>query len=302
MKKIITMLLLLFILITPVKAFAANNVSVEAKVIGEIKKDSNIEIFVNLSDVDKLYAASIDFIYNTNQLKVESINSTEYVTKHIDNIMELGGETNKNGNTASYSFTFLGDLDGLSESGTLVKIKAKVLNDDKLSINEDNMKVKLVQRYGDTVRNYDYKFLGYNGVNDSSSGSSNESNNGSNNNGSNNTSGNGGAGGNSSFTSDSGNSGSNSLSNAEGNNLQSSDNKSSNDGKSNDKNNSNGESSSNSEDNKENRDKSSNNNDGKMEVSKNNIANVVYVLMAIVILGGLGYYYYKFRKNKNKDN
>lgn len=293
MKKIITMLLLLFILITPVKAFAANNASIEIKVNGEVKKDSDIEIFVNLSSIDKLYAASIDFIYNTNQLKVESINSTEYVTKHIDNIMELGGETNKNGNTASYSFTFLGDLDGLSESGTLVKIKAKVLNDDKLSINEDNMKVKLVQRYGDTVRNYDYKFLGYNGVNDSSSGSSNESNN---------ISGNGGADGNSSFTSDIGNSGSNSLSNAESNNSQSSDNKSSNNENSNDKNNLNGESSSNSKDNKENRDKSSNSNDGEMEVSKNNIANVVYVLIVIVVLGVLGYYYYKFRKNKNKDN
>lgn len=293
MKKIITMLLLLFILITPVKAFAANNASIEIKVNGEVKKDSDIEIFVNLSSIDKLYAASIDFIYNTNQLKVESINSTEYVTKHIDNIMELGGETNKNGNTASYSFTFLGDLDGLSESGTLVKIKAKVLNDDKLSINEDNMKVKLVQRYGDTVRNYDYKFLGYNGVNDSSSGSSNESNN---------ISGNGGADGNSSFTSDIGNSGSNSLSNAESNNSQSSDNKSSNNENSNDKNNLNGESSCNSKDNKENRDKSSNSNDGEMEVSKNNIANVVYVLIVIVVLGVLGYYYYKFRKNKNKDN
>jgi Cohesin domain len=302
MKKILVILLAVFIVIAPVKAFAASDASVEVKVSGDVKKGSNIEILVDVKNVDNLYAASIDFTYNTNQLEVESIKPTEYITKNIDNIMELGGETDKNGDTAIYSFTFLGDVDGLMGSGTLVKINAKVLNNDELSITKENMKIKLVQKADGTVKNYDYNFIGYNGVNDSSSGSSNEYNNGSNNNGSNNTSGNGGVDGNSSFTSDSGNSGSNSLSNAESNNLQSSDNKSSNDGKSNDKNNSNGESSSNSEDNKEIRDKSSNNNDGKMEVSKNNIANVVYVLMAIVVLGGLGYYYYKFRKNKNKDN
>lgn len=324
MKKILVILLAVFIVIAPVTAFAASDASVEVKVSGEVKKGSNIEILVDIKNVDNLYAASIDFTYNTNQLEVESIKSTEYITKNIDNIMELGGETDKNGDTATYSFTFLGDVDGLMGSGTLVKINAKVLNNDKLSITKENMKIKLVQKADGTVKNYDYNFIGYNGGNDSSSSSSNGSSSGSsngnlsngsntgsnndssNNGGSNDTSGNGSSNGNSGST------GSNNLSNEEGDNKVSSNNKYSsnkiNAGSNgenkdnNDENNSDGESSSNSKDNKENKDKNLNSNDSKIEVSKNNIANVAYVLIAIGVVGGVGYYYYKFRKNKNKDN
>ncbi|WP_322390111.1 cohesin domain-containing protein, partial [Clostridium perfringens] len=140
--------------IAPVKTFAASNASVEVNVSGEVKKGSNIEILVDVMNVDNLYAASIDFTYNTNQLEVESIKPTEYITINIDNIMELGGETNKNGDTATYSFTFLGDVDVLMESGTLVKINAKVLNNDKLSITKENMKIKLIQKADGTVKNY----------------------------------------------------------------------------------------------------------------------------------------------------
>jgi Cohesin domain len=299
MKKILVILLAVFMVIAPVKTFAASNASVEVNVSGEVKKGSNIEILVDVKNVDNLYAASIDFTYNTNQLEVESIKPTEYITKNIDNIMELGGETNKNGDTATYSFTFLGDVDVLMESGTLVKINAKVLNNDKLSITKENMKIKLIQKADGTVKNYDYKFIGYNGQDDSNSNLSNDSNTGSSNN----------------------NVGSNGTSNEKNDNSQGSDNKkvssnnsnnSTNNGnevskdenlnKNNDENNSNGESSSNSKDNKENKDKNSNSNDSKIEVSKNNIANVAYVLIAIGVVGGVGYYYYKFRKNKNKNN
>ncbi|MDZ5016914.1 hypothetical protein GNF72_17170, partial [Clostridium perfringens] len=146
--------LAVFMVIAPVKTFAASNASVEVNVSGEVKKGSNIEILVDVMNVDNLYAASIDFTYNTNQLEVESIKPTEYITINIDNIMELGGETNKNGDTATYSFTFLGDVDVLMESGTLVKINAKVLNNDKLSITKENMKIKLIQKADGTVKNY----------------------------------------------------------------------------------------------------------------------------------------------------
>lgn len=284
MKKIIVILLSYFIIMTPVKVFAENNVSVESKVIGEIKEGSNIEILIDVKNVDNLYASSIDFTYDTNQLKVESIKSTEYIGKNIENIMELGGEVDKNGDTASYSFTFLGDVDGLMGSGTLVKINAKVINNDKLSITKENMKIKLVQKADGTVKNYDYKFIGYNGQNDSNSNLSNDSN---------------GDISNDSDTDLSNNSGGgNSTSNEKNDNSQGSDNKKVNSDNSNPSDNGNEVS----KDNKENTDKNSNRNDSKSEVSKNNIANVVYVLIAIGVVGGVGYYYYKFRKNKNKDN
>lgn len=320
MKKVLAILLAGFMIMVPVKAFAESNASVEAKVIGEVKKGSNIEILVDVKNVDNLYAASIDFKYDTKQLKIESIKPTDYISKNIDNIMELGGETDKNGDTATYSFTFLGDIDGLMGSGTLAKINAKVLNNDKLLITKDNMKIKLVQKADGTVKNYNYNFIEYNGGNNSSSGSSNESNTGSNNGGSNNTSGNGGASGNGNSTSNSdasGNGGSNSSSNDESDNLQSSDNKSLNNKNSNDKNNlgsteenkenkdgntSKDEGNSGSKDNGINGSNTSKDKDGSSETSKSNFSMIFYILIPLVFIAGVGYYYYKFRKNKNKDN
>lgn len=171
MKKVITLIFVFMFLVMPIKAYA-NSATVEIKVNGEVKKGSTIEILVNVKDVEKFYAASVDFTYDTNQLKVESIVASEFITKHANDIMELGGETDKNGNTASYSFTFLGEKNGIKGSGTLAKITAQVLNDTKLSIGQDIMKVKLVQRVEDTVENYSYKFNGYN-----TSGSNNNSQN-----------------------------------------------------------------------------------------------------------------------------
>ena len=177
MKKIITLIFVFMFLVMPVKAYA-DSTTVEVKVNGEVKKGSTIEILVNVKDVEKFYAASVDFTYDTNQLKVESIVASDFITKYSNDIMELGGETDKNGNTASYSFTFLGEKNGIKGSGTLAIITAQVLNNGKLSIGQDTMKVKLVQRVGDTVENYSYKFNGYNtSATTDTSGSGNNSQN-----------------------------------------------------------------------------------------------------------------------------
>ena len=97
-----------------------------------------------------------------NQLKVESIKAGEFIANYSNDIMELGGETDKNGNTASYSFTFLGQKEGIKGSCTLAIITAQVVNDDNLSITQDNMKVKLVKKVGNSVEDYSFKFKGYN--------------------------------------------------------------------------------------------------------------------------------------------
>lgn len=162
MKKIIMLTLVFMFLIIPIKTYADSVATVEVKVNGEVTKGSTIEILVNVKNVEKFYAASVDFTYDTNQLKVESINAGEFITNYSNDIMELGGETDKNGNTASYSFTFLGEKEGIKGNGTLAIITALILNDEELAIGKDNMKVKLVQRVEDTVDNYSYKFNGYN--------------------------------------------------------------------------------------------------------------------------------------------
>lgn len=97
-----------------------------------------------------------------NQLKVESIKAGEFIANYSNDIMELGGETDKNGNTASYSFTFLGQKEGIKGSCTLAIITAQVVNDDNLSITQDNMKVKLVKKVRNSVEDYSFKFNGYN--------------------------------------------------------------------------------------------------------------------------------------------
>lgn len=180
MKKILIFLITFIVLLIPINVYA-DDASVNIEIVGAIEKGSSIDILVNLKDVERFYAASVDFIYDTSQLKVESIVATEFITKHSSDIIELGSETTKNGNTASYSFTFLGDNEGISGSGTLVKIKANILNDEKLVINQDNMKLKLVRRNEDTVENYSYNFLGYS-VSDTNN---NQANNNINNNNSN---------------------------------------------------------------------------------------------------------------------
>lgn len=160
MKKIIVSTIMLLLLIIPKSAYASD-ATVNIDVKGSVKKGESIDILVNVKDVERFYAASVDFVYDTELLKIESISATDFITKYSSDIMELGGETDKNGNTASYSFTFLGKKDGISGTGSMVSIKATVISDGKLSISEDNMKIKLVQTNGDSVENYPYTFVGY---------------------------------------------------------------------------------------------------------------------------------------------
>lgn len=160
MKKIIVSTIMLLLLIIPKSAYASG-ATVNIDVKGSVKKGESIDILVNVKDVEKFYAASVDFVYDTELLKIESISATDFITKYSSDIMEFGGETDKNGNTASYSFTFLGEKDGISGTGSMVSIKATVISDGKLSISEDNMNIKLVQRSGDSVENYPYTFVGY---------------------------------------------------------------------------------------------------------------------------------------------
>lgn len=155
---LLTIIMLLFI---PIKVYATSP-TIEAKVSGEVKNGQEINIVVNAKDLQGLYAASVNFTYDKKVLNILEITPGETIKKHSDEIMEIGGEVDSENNKTSYSFTFLGDKQGLSGAVTLVTIKAKVLSDSELSIGEDKLEVKLVKRAGDTVNNYDYKFVGYN--------------------------------------------------------------------------------------------------------------------------------------------
>lgn len=164
MKKTVRMLSLVMIFyafLLPNKVYA-KTAEVNIKVDGKVEKDSNIDILIDVKDIENLYATSVKFIYDTDQLEVNSIEGGEILLNNIDDIMEFGGETNKNGNSAVYSFTFLGDKNGINGSGTLIKINCMLKNDNKLYIDQDKMEIKLVKRFKADVLNYEYKFNGYN--------------------------------------------------------------------------------------------------------------------------------------------
>ncbi|MGG7141902.1 cohesin domain-containing protein [Clostridium nigeriense] len=173
MKKKIVIITLILIFLFPLKAYASTT-SVEVNVDGNIKKGEEINILINMKGLESLYAASVNFTYDKSILNIVDISAGDYIKKYADEIMEMGGEVDTSNNKTSYSFTFLGDKEGINGDGTLAIIKAEVLKDGNLSIGEDSINIKLVKRAGDSVENYNYKFIGYSTEKDVSSESKEE--------------------------------------------------------------------------------------------------------------------------------
>lgn len=144
MKKIFN-LLIGFIIIFNTTAFAVSEPQISFTVDGKAKKGEKITINIMAKDISNLYAVSVDYIYNTDRIKVNSIEGASLIKDSKDNKMELGGETDKDGNRANYQMTFTGKVKGVSGSGALVKIEAEVLKDSTIELTEENMKIKLVQ-------------------------------------------------------------------------------------------------------------------------------------------------------------
>ena len=161
MKKKIMMITLILIFLFPLKAYASTT-SVEVNVDGDVKKGEEINILINMKGLESLYAASVNFTYDKSILNIVDITAGDSIKKYADEIMEIGGEVDTTNNKTSYSFTFLGDKEGINGDGTLAIITAEVVNDGNLLIGEDSINIKLVKRVGDSVENYDYNFIEYN--------------------------------------------------------------------------------------------------------------------------------------------
>ena len=160
MKKKIMLITLILIFLFPLKAYASTT-SVEVTVDGSVKKGEEINILINMKGLESLYAASVSFTYDKSVLNIVDITAGDSIKKYEDEIMEIGGEVDTTNNKTSYSFTFLGDKEGINGDGTLAIITAEVVNDGNLLIGEDSINIKLVKRVGDSVENYDYNFIEY---------------------------------------------------------------------------------------------------------------------------------------------
>ena len=147
MKKVLGALMMFTVLIMgfSTKAFAASEPEIRFTVDGKVEKGEKITVNVMANDVVNLYAVSVDYIYNPEFLKVNSIESDGLIKESNLNLMEPGGQTDKDGNRASYQMTFTGKVEGVSGSGAIVKIEAEVLKDFEIELTEENMKIKLVK-------------------------------------------------------------------------------------------------------------------------------------------------------------
>lgn len=131
----------MIILFTPKGIFSENYTEVEFDT--KMENNNSSYILINVKDAKNIYAASIDFTYNPDLVKVKSIEGGDMLKTSENSIIELGGETEKDGNKASYQFTFTGKVKGISGSGNICKIEVEYLSYDKYEVNDSNMKVKL---------------------------------------------------------------------------------------------------------------------------------------------------------------
>ena len=108
--------------------FAATTPSVTYTVSGDATVGNTIEIAVNISNITDLYGGSIDFLYDTNLLEVQSVTSGNILGTNKVNT-PLGTNGKISGGQASFAISMQGNNLGVSSSGTLAIIKAKVLKE-----------------------------------------------------------------------------------------------------------------------------------------------------------------------------
>ena len=312
MKKRIMIITLILIFLFPLKSYASTT-SIEVNVNGKVKKGEKIDILINMKGLESLYAASVKFNYDKNALKIVDLTTSDFIKEHSDEIMEIGGEVDSINNKTSYSFTFLGDNNGINGDETLAVIKAEVLKDGNLSIGEDSIDIKLVKRVGDNVENCEYKFIGYSHEGNIPNTPAKPADSSSESNSSNEASGEDIKSNNSSESSNT-SSDNKVINNIEKNNsniknndiidnyASINDDNQKNLENNKDKSQNKDESKSSSEDTINKEDKRLESDKNNREISNQNPAKLIYISILVLIIIGCGCYYYKSRKAKAKDN
>ena len=132
-------------------AFAATTPSVSYTVTGETKIGNTIEIAVNISNVTDLYGGSIDFVYDTSLLEIQSVAKGNIFGSNTV-LTPLGSNGKVENGQSSFSISLKGDKPGVNGSGTLAIIKAKVLKEGTVKLNTTNSNTPALSLGGDTLR------------------------------------------------------------------------------------------------------------------------------------------------------
>lgn len=143
MKKTLTVFLMIIMLIIPVKAYGINeNVIIDVKVNGNAEVGENLDISLNITNVENLYGAQLEYKYNPDEIELISIEGGNFIKEGIDNIFEpFSGQ-----NEGKYGFTYMGDFKGKAGSGVLCNIKIKLLKNIELTLDKNNLNLMLVER------------------------------------------------------------------------------------------------------------------------------------------------------------
>ncbi|MGG7141907.1 cohesin domain-containing protein, partial [Clostridium nigeriense] len=132
--------------------FAATTPSVSYTVTGETKIGNTIEIAVNVSNISDLYAGSIDFVYDTNLLEIQSITKGN-IFGNNEVLTPIGANGKIENGQASFAITMKGNKDGISsDNGTIAVIKAKILKEGTVKLNTTSSNTESLNLTGNTIR------------------------------------------------------------------------------------------------------------------------------------------------------
>lgn len=116
-------------------AFGATGTTVSYTINGTPQVGNTIEIVVNLSNVQNLYGASVDFLYDTSVLEVLSVEKGNILGSStvLEPVKKIGSYETGTGQ-ANIAFMLKGNAKGITANGTLAVIKAKVLKEGSLNL------------------------------------------------------------------------------------------------------------------------------------------------------------------------
>ena len=146
-----TLMVLQFVTFTENSVVASINTGITYSITGNTTVGSTISINVNVSNIIDLYGASIDFLYDSSLLQVQSITKDDVFGSNTT-LTPLGTDGKIANGQASFAITLQGNRPGVTAtSGTIAVIKAKVLKAGTVKLNTTSSNSEL-SLSGNTIR------------------------------------------------------------------------------------------------------------------------------------------------------
>lgn len=134
MKKKIGILLFVFCFLFTINVYAEQNINVKSNISGNVEKGKQIEINIDIDNIESLYAASFYFKYDPKVLRIDEIIPGQLISDPKISKFEAINDIDTTVGKVSYGFTCMGNINGFSGKGNLLKLKATVLEDKDFKV------------------------------------------------------------------------------------------------------------------------------------------------------------------------